>query len=96
MNICVPFSSKDVVIGRHPIVRLGTIVVSVDVQALVDLGLQNFYRWLLYGKVGHLDVEAVEFDSIDALTHVVCKSWLTGQCNTFMIWDGTLLMEVSE
>ena len=68
----------------------------VDVQAVVDLDLQDVQARLVYRQVGHLYVEAVEVNSLDALCHVVCEGLLANNVETFNVGDCRVLVEFSK
>ena len=69
---------------------------AIDVEVLVDLCAQNLGGWLLDGQVGHLNIEAVVVDSLDALCDVLGKFGLADLLNAAVVWDGAGLMELTE
>ena len=62
----------------------------------MDRGPQDFDRRLLHGQVGHLNIETVVVDSLDALANVVGQAGLAELVETIVVWDCTSLMELPE
>jgi hypothetical protein len=63
---------------------------------MVDLHLEDLNAGLLHSQVGHLNVEAVEVDTFNALVDSASKAGLTDFLNADIVRDGAVLMELAE
>jgi len=72
------------------------VVISIKIKSLSHFSFQDSNGWLLYSQVGHFDIETMEMNSLKAITHITCKSWLTNSFKPLIIWNGAALMIVSE
>ena len=72
-GVGVPLCSKDIVVLWNVVAfnRLG-VLWSINAQTLVNFSFENFDWWLLYSKVGHLNIKSMEMDSVQAITNVAC------------------------
>ena len=61
----------------------------------MNLGLENTNRWLLDSQVGHLYVEAVEVDALEALSDGLGETRLTDLVKHLEIGDGASLVELA-
>ena len=94
-RVGLPGGTKQVMVTGY-VVRGGALEVRcpVDTEILMHFGLKHSNRRLLNGEVGHLNIQAVVVDSLEALRHSSCESWLTDPSQHVVVWNGTSLVEL--
>lgn len=63
---------------------------------MADLTLENLDHWLVNGKVCHLNIQAVEMNSLDGIVDISGQFSFTDPLNAFGFRQSTELVELSE
>jgi hypothetical protein len=79
----------------HLVVALGSISRSGQVEAVVDLHIQNF-NLVFDGQVGHLNVQAVVVNALYTGVNGCCQSLFADVSNAILIGPGASLVEFPE
>lgn len=67
-----------------------------DADSVGEFNLQHLDAWLGHSQVGHLDVEAMEVDSVETFVDSLAQLALTDLFDAFLVVKGTELVEFSE
>ena len=74
----------------------GAVVFTLEAETVSDFYLQHLDARLLNSQVCHLDVQAMEVDSLNTLVDSASKPAFTNVLNALAVGDGAELMELTE